>query len=72
MLINNKFKFGDIVYLKADRVDRELGMLTAIMVTAASNIAYQITWAKAKKPTWHYAIELELVETLHDDVIDKQ
>ena len=55
IVIQNKYGFGDIVYLRTD-VDQEPRIVTAIVVCPAGDIVYELTCGTTVSK--HYDFEL--------------
>lgn len=55
MIINNKFAFGQIVYLKTDK-EQHPRIVTRIQIYSNLNIYYALSCGTAE--TWHFDIEI--------------
>jgi len=59
--IDNKFDFGDRVYLNLPKVSEEVihhcGIVTAVSIRLKDSITYEVTW-NDKLVTWHFDFEL--------------
>lgn len=55
MIVNNKYEFGDLLYLKTD-TDQELAIITGIKLTPIGNVIYTVS--KGSRSSEHYDFEL--------------
>lgn len=55
MIINNKFKFGQTVYLRTDK-DQQPRMVTKMQVNPNLSITYELSCGI--QDTWHFEIEI--------------
>lgn len=55
MIINNKFSFGQIVYLKTDK-DQLPRMVTKMQVDSNMSVIYELSCGV--QDTWHFGIEI--------------
>ena len=60
MTINNKFKMGEIVYLRTDP-DQFARIIVAIQITVDGGMLYKL--AIGMNEQWHYEVELTREKT---------
>ena len=61
MTINNKYDFGQMVFLVTDPEQKER-MVTAIQVFAGGRLLYQLV--HGENATWHYEYEISGTENV--------